>query len=54
MPFLNNINIKGLYINYNSKKVLLGIRRYILEYIQNLNKILEQIKRAKASIKAKS
>ena len=54
MPFLNNVGIKGLYINYNSKEALLGIRRYILEHIQNLNKILKRIKRARASIKAKS
>ena len=33
MPFLNNINIKGLYINNNSKEALLSIKRYILENI---------------------
>ena len=54
MPFLNNVSIKGLYTNYNSKEALLGIRRYILEHIQNLNKILERIERAGASIRAKS
>ncbi len=54
MPFLDNIRVKGLYTNYNSKEVLLGIRRYIFEYIQNLNKTLKRIKRVGRSIKAKS
>ena len=54
MPFLNNISIKGLYTNYNGDEALPGIRRYILEHIQNLNKTLKRIKRAGASIGAKS
>jgi len=32
-PFINNVNIKGLYIDYNGEEALLDIRRFILEYI---------------------
>jgi hypothetical protein len=31
--FINNINIKGLYINYNNKFKLFKIRYYIYEYL---------------------
>jgi hypothetical protein len=31
--FINDISIKGLYTNYNREEVLLGIQRFILEYI---------------------
>ncbi len=54
MPFLNNIRVKGPYTDYDSKEVLLRIRRYIFEYIQNLNKTLERIERVSRSIRAKS
>jgi hypothetical protein len=54
MLFLDDVGIKGLYINYNNKEALLSIRRFILEYIQNLNKILDRIKRARALINTKS
>ena len=54
MPFLNNIRVKGLYTNYNREEALPSIQRYILEYIQNLDKTLEQIKRVGGLIRAKS
>jgi hypothetical protein len=54
MPFLDDVGIKGLYTDYDGEEVLPSIRRFILEYIQNLNKTLERIKRARASIGAKS
>jgi len=53
IPFIDNIRVKGLYINYNRKLKPPRIRRFIFEYLQNLNKALKQIKRAKASIKLK-
>jgi hypothetical protein len=31
--FINDINIKGLYTNYNKEEALFSIRRFILEYI---------------------
>jgi hypothetical protein len=54
MPFINNIKVKGLYINYSKELKLLKICRFVFEYLQNLNKALKQIKRAKAFIKLKS
>ena len=31
--FVNDIKVKGLYINYDNKLTFLRIRRYIYEYI---------------------
>jgi hypothetical protein len=33
MPFIDNLGVKGLYNDYNSKELLPKIRRFILEYI---------------------
>ena len=46
MPFINNIRIKGLYIDYNREEILPGIRYFIYKYIRNLDIILDRIKRA--------
>ncbi len=54
MPFLDNIRVKGLYITYSNKEALPRIRRYIFEYIQNLDKTMNQIERVGAYIRAKS
>jgi hypothetical protein len=54
MLFINNIRVKGLYINYNRKLKLSRICRFVFKYLQNLNKALKQIKRAKAFIRPKS
>src|SRR6266536_413481 len=54
MPFLDNIGVKGPYTDYNREEALPGIQRYILEHIQNLDKILERIKRVGGLIRAKS
>jgi hypothetical protein len=53
MLFIDNIKVKGLYINYSKKLKLLRVYRFIFEHLQNLNRALKQIKRAKASIKSK-
>ena len=53
MPFIDNIKVKGLYINYNKELKLLRIRRFVFEHLQNLNRALKRIKRAKASIRLK-
>jgi hypothetical protein len=50
MPFIDDIGIKGPYNDYGGKESLLRIRQFILEHIQNLNKVLEWIKRVGASI----
>jgi hypothetical protein len=54
MPFIDNIRVKGLYTDYNRELKLLRVYRFIFEYLQNLNRALKRIKRAKASIKFKS
>ena len=46
---------KGPKTKYNNKEVAPGIRRYILEYIQNLDKVLADLERAGVTIaRAKS
>jgi hypothetical protein len=52
--FINNIRVKGPYTDYSKELKLFRVYRFIFEYLQNLNKALKQIKRAKASIKLKS
>jgi hypothetical protein len=54
MLFINNIRVKGPYTDYSKELKLLGVRRFVFEHLQNLNKALKQIKRARASIKSKS
>ena len=50
MPFVDDVGVKGPYNDYNSKESLPRIYQFMLEHIQNLDKVLEQIKRAGASI----
>ena len=42
--FLNDIAVKESQISYNDEKVLLKVCCYILKFIQNLNKMLVNIK----------
>jgi hypothetical protein len=51
--FIDNIKVKGPYTNYNKELKLLRVRRFIFKHLQNLNKALKRIKRAKASIRPK-
>jgi hypothetical protein len=55
MPFLNNIGVKGPKNKYNDKEVLNlpKMRKFIIKYIQNLNTVLADLKRAKAIISVK-
>jgi len=53
MPFIDDIRVKGLYTNYNRELKLFRICRFVFEYLQNLNRALKQIKRAKAFIRPK-
>ena len=48
--FLNNIIVKGLQIVYNGEESLLGVRRYILEYIIQLDGVLVDLEQAKCTI----
>jgi hypothetical protein len=54
MPFIDNIRVKGLYTDYSKELKLLRVCRFVFEHLQNLDKALNRIKRAKASIKPKS
>jgi hypothetical protein len=55
IPFLNDIEVKGLKSRYNNKEVsdLPGVRRFVLKHIQNLNVVLADLKRARVIISAK-
>jgi hypothetical protein len=53
MLFIDNIKVKGPYTNYNKELKLLRVYRFVFEHLQNLNKALNRIKQAKASIKLK-
>ncbi len=54
MPFLDDIRVKGPYIDYNNKESLPGIQRFVYKHIQNLDKTIERLERARACIRAKS
>ncbi len=43
-PFINNIYIYRPKLIYNNKEVAPGIRKYILKYIINLDKVLTNVK----------
>ena len=51
--FIDNIKVKGLYTDYNKELKLLRVYRFIFKHLQNLNKALNRIKRAKAFIRLK-
>ena len=44
--YIDNISVEGPKDNYRDKKVALRVRRFIKEYIVNLDKILLKLKRA--------
>ena len=54
MPFLDDIRVKGLYIDYDNKESLPGIQRFVYKHIWNLDKTIECLERAGACIRTKS
>ena len=50
LPFLDNITVKGLQTAYNREESLLGVRRYILEHIIELDRVLIDLKQARYTI----
>jgi hypothetical protein len=48
--FINNINVKRPRTIYNNKETLPGIKRFILKYIQKLDKVLANLERAGCTI----
>ena len=47
---MNNVGVKSLKTIYDNKKAAPGIRHYMLEHIQSLDKVLADIKQAGATI----
>ena len=54
MPFIDDIKVKGPYTNYSRELKLPRIRQFVFKHLQNLDKALKQIERARAFIKLKS
>ena len=54
LPFLDDIGVKGPLSTYDDKEVIPGIRQYVLEHIQSLDKTLVQLERARCIIRLKS
>ena len=49
-PFLDDVGIKGPKSKYNNEEVAPGIKRYVLEHIQNLDKVLADLEQAGVTI----
>ncbi|KAK1780022.1 hypothetical protein QBC45DRAFT_324900, partial [Copromyces sp. CBS 386.78] len=46
-PYFNNIYIKSLRIDYNREEInIKGIKKYVLKYLININKVLFNIELA--------
>ncbi len=44
--FLDDVGVKGPKTTYNNEELASGIRRYVVEHIQNLDKVLADLDRA--------
>jgi len=54
LPFLNDVAVKGPTSTYNNEEIEPSLRRYVVKHIQNLDKVLCNLKRAGCTIRAKS
>ena len=54
LPFLDDIGVKGPLSAYNNEEALLGIRRFVMEHIQALDRTLVRLERAGCTIGLKS
>jgi hypothetical protein len=54
MSFLNDIGVKGPRSRYNDEEIFNfpGIRRFVMEYIQNFDAVLTDLKRVEATMSA--
>jgi hypothetical protein len=50
LSFIDDIDVKESKTTYNNEKVIFRIRKYILEHIIWINRILTNLKRAKCTI----
>ena len=48
--FLDDVGVDGPHKKYNNKLAAPGVRRYVLEHIKNLNRVLCDIERSAATI----
>jgi hypothetical protein len=53
IPFIDDITSGGPKTDYNGEEALPGIRRYVLEHIQQLDRVLADIERAGATVSGK-
>jgi RNase H-like domain found in reverse transcriptase/Integrase zinc binding domain/Reverse transcriptase (RNA-dependent DNA polymerase) len=54
LPFLDDIGVKGPRSTYQNEEIIPGIRRYVMEHIQSLDKVLERLELAGLTIGPKS
>jgi hypothetical protein len=54
LPFLDDIGVKGPLSTYGEREVLLGIRQFVMEHVQSLDKTLVRLERAGCTIGPKS
>ena len=48
--FVDDVGVKGPKTTYDNAEVFLGVRRYVMEHIQNLDVVLADIKQAGATV----
>ena len=54
IPFLDDVGVKGPTTTYNNQELEPGLRRYVVEHLQNLDATLCDLERAGCTIGAKS
>ena len=54
LPFLDDIGVKGPRTRYDDEEVEPGLRRFVVEHLQNLNLVLCDLERAGCTIGPKS
>jgi hypothetical protein len=54
LPFLDDVGVKGPLSHYDGEKACSGVRRYIMEHIQSLDRTLERLERAGCTTGPKS
>ena len=52
-PFLDDIAVAGPQSDYDQEEALDGVRRYVLEHAVKVDKVLQDISRAEATVSAK-
>ena len=53
MPFIDDIIVGGPKTDYRGEEALPRVRRFVLEYIMQLNGVLTDVKRANATVSGK-